>query len=426
MEIGKSIFLTAILGFILMTSCGKSEGPPMKTDVPLQEEANFTAYTTRLPGGDPETVSLLVTNAVYAATREDNAVGAIILTPMDEAIAFTAMHRITHMPVNAPLLFLGKDGKISDRTFQEMKRLKPDGVMQDQRKQVYAINIPESEINRIKDELKYNVRTFYETDPVKLAELLDRWQAAMKADHPDEVVISAVDHPDGIKHGMGAMGWNAHMGRGFAWVYTDSIPQATREILKRRYGRHGSYMYLTGDSNVISDKVAQELGEYGLVRRIAGDNVFSSNTVNAGYKDFGRNFGWAWGWKPRNFGWGLAQAGHNYIFANADNVLATIPAAVLGHMGKHGPILLVEPEELPQAVKDYLQMVKPYPASPQETILNFGWIIGDNDQISRSVQLEIDRHLAPFPLEEEEATVKTVNDTIKQGMINDTLQNPQS
>lgn len=420
----KEKLILAILGIFLLASCGKSEGPPVRSGLPLQEEANFTSYTTRLPGGDPETVSLLVTNAVYAATREDNAVGAIMITPMDEAIAFTAMHRITHMPVNAPLLFLGKDGKISDRTFNEMKRLKPDGVMQDERKQVYTINIPESEVERIQDELGYNVRTFNETDPVKLAELLDRWQAAMKADHPDEVVISAVDHPDGIKHGMGAMGWNAHMGRGFAWVYTDSIPQATKEILKRRYSDHGSFVYLTGGSDVISDKVARELGEYGLVRRVAGDNVFSSNTVNAGYKDFGRNFGWAWGWKPRSFGWGLAQAGHNYIFSNAENVLATIPTAVLGHMGKHGPILLVEPEELPEAVKGYLEMVKPFPANPQETILNFGWIIGDNSQISRDVQMEIDRYLAPFPLEEDQVE-NEMTDTIRQQMINDTLQNQQ-
>lgn len=425
METANSKILSVIIALFLLISCGKSEGPPVKDKLPLQENATFTAYTTRLPGNDPETQSILVTQAIYAATREDNAAGAIILTPQDEAIAFTAMNRITHMPVNAPLLYLGTDGRISEKTFQEMKRLKPDGVMQDQRKQVYAINIPEGEIRRIEEDLKYNVRTFYETDPVKLAELLDRWQAAMKADHPDEVIISAVDHPDGIKHGMGAMGWNAHMGKGFAWVYTDSVPQATKEILKRRYGKHGSYVYLTGGPDVISDKVAKELGEYALVRRIAGNNIYSTNTTNAGYKDFGRNFGWAWGWTPRDFGWGLAQAGHNYIFSNADNVLGTIPAAALGHMGKHGPILLVDSGELPQSVKDYLKMVKPFPANPQETILNFGWIIGDQNLISREVQVEVDSYLSPFPMTEKGSGVETNNDTLQQNIKEDTVQNQQ-
>lgn len=425
METVRFRIFTVFSFFLIFVSCGKSEGPPAKDNLPLQKEANFTPYTVRLPGSDPETQSLLVTQTIYAATREDNAVGAIILTPQNEAIAFTAMNRITHMPVNAPLLYLDRTGKISERTFQEMKRLKPDGVMQDERKQVYAINIPEREIRRIEKELKYNVRTFYETDPVKLADILDRWQAAMKADHPDEVIIAAVDHPDGIKHAMGAMGWNAHMGKGFAWVYTDSIPQETKQILKRRYGEHGSYVYLTGGPDVISDKVAKELGEYALVRRIAGENVYATNTINAGYKDFGRNFGWSWGWTPRDFGWGLAQAGHNYIFSSADNVLGTIPAAALGHMGKHGPILLVDSEEIPQAVKDYLKMVKPFPANPQETILNFGWIIGDSRLISRSMQKEIDRYLAPFPLEEDQVEMQPVQDTIPQEMENSNLQNEQ-
>ncbi|HET8855436.1 MAG TPA: hypothetical protein VFM60_05900 [Salinimicrobium sp.] len=417
METARIKLIVLLCSLLVLSSCGKSEGPPAKTDLPLMEEANFTSFTTRLPGGDPETQAILFTQAVYAATRTDNAPGAIILVPQDEEIAFTAMHRLTHMPVNAPMLYLGRDGRISEATFQEMKRIKPEGVLQDERTQVYAVNVPEEEVKRIEKELKYNVRTFRASGGIKLAEVLDRWQAALKSDHPDEVVISAIDHPDGIKHGMGAMGWNAHMGRGFAWVYTDSVPQQTVEILKRRYGNHGAYIYLTGNSEVISDKVAKELGRYGLVRRISGENIYATNTTNAGYKGYGRNFGWAWGWKPRDFGWGIAQAGHNYIFSNAENVLGTIPAAVLGHMGKHGPILLVEQGELPQAVKDYLKMVKPFPTNPQESILNFGWIVGTSDAISREIQLEIDRYLSPFPLEESAVDTSAV--------ANDTLQSEQ-
>ncbi|NJW52269.1 hypothetical protein [Salinimicrobium oceani] len=407
MVIARIKIISILISFFLV-SCGKSEGPPVRTSLDLQNEATVTPFTVRLPGGDPETQAILLTQTVYAATREDNAVGAIILVPQDEEIAFTTMHRVTHMPVNAPMLFLDKKGAISEATFAEMKRLKPDGVMPDGRKQVYAVNVPAAEVKRIQEELNYEVRTFYEDDPILLAEVLDRWQAALKSDHPDEVVISAIDHPDGIKHGMGAMGWNAHMGRGFAWVYQDSVPEATKEILRRRFGDHGAYMYVTGNAEVISDKVVKELGEFGLVRRIAGPNFYASNTVNAGYKDYGRNFGWGWGWSPRNFGWGIAQAGHNFIFSNAENVLGTIPAAVLGHMGKHGPILLVDQDELPNAVEEYLKMVKPFPANPQETILNFGWIIGNEDLISRDLQFKIDQQLSPF----DNRTVKSESDTL--------------
>ena len=385
-----------IILILLCTACGKTKGPPGAGSHALQEEAIFTANTVRIPGNNVEEQAILLTQTVYAATREDNAVGAIILCPQDPHIAFTAMSRITHMPVNAPMLFLNREGKLSEQTLREMKRLKPDGVFQDERTDVYAVNVPESEVKKVKEVLGYKVRTFNEQNPVLLAEVLDRWQAAMKSDHEDEVTITAIDHPDGMKHGIGAMGWNAHMGKGFAWVYRDSIPAATKEILNRRFGPHGSYIYLTGGPDVISDKVAKELGEYGLVRRIFGETIYESNTVNAGYKDFGRNYGWWWNWIPRSYGWGIAQAGHNYIIVNSEDVLGMIPAAVLGHMGKHGPILLVERDSVPAAVTKYLKMVKPFPTGPQETILNFAWIIGNKEKISSATQMELDFLLSPF------------------------------
>ena len=389
-------YICSILLGSLLVSCGNTEGGPGGGSHPLQQEATATAYTVRLPGSNPEEQAILLTQTVYPATREDNTVGAIILVPQDEKIAFTAMHRITHMPVNAPMLFLTEENTVSEQTLREMKRLKPDGVFQDERTQVYTVNVPETQIEKVEEILGYKVRSFYEDDPIELASQLDRWQAAMKADHPDEVIISAIDHPKGIEHGIGAMGWNAHMGKGFAWVYQDSIPQATIDILERRYGDFGAFMYLTGGPDVISDKVAKELGRYGLVRRISGKNVFASNAVNAGYKDYGRNWGWWWDWIPRSLGWGIAQAGHNYIIGNPDDMLYMIPAAVLGHMGKHGPILLVKPDSVPRATADYLKMVKPFKTGPQETILNFAWIIGDTTSVSTATQQAVDRLLSPF------------------------------
>ena len=402
-----SILFTFIFLILFTVNCSRTtEGPPVTTPS-MQSSAVVTPYTIRLPGSDPEEIAIVITQTVYPATREDNAVGAIILTPQDERLAFMAMHRITHMPVNAPLLYLSEDGTISEETFQEMRRLRPDGVLQDERTEVYALNVSPSEVERIEKEMKYKVRTFNEPDPIKLSEILDRWQAAMKADYPDEVVISAIDHPDGIAHGMGPMGWNAHMGKGFAWVYQDSIPPITKKMLERRPGRHASYIYLTGGPDIISDKVARELGEYGAVRRIFGEDIYASSFVNAGYKDYGRNFGWGMNWVPRSFGWGIAQAGHNFIIVNPENLLMAIPAAVLGHMGKHGPFLLVKKDEITTPVINYLKMVKPFETGPQETILNFAWIIGDSSLVASSVQKQIDLLLSPYPLNNSNMQVQT-------------------
>lgn len=381
-----------ILTALSLAACGSGAGDPVGAPGPMTNEAVATAHTTRLPGATPEEVAISVTQTVYAATREENAVGAIILAPQEPATAFMAMHRVTHMPVNAPLLYLSPDGALSQATKDEMKRLRPDGVVQDGKTQVYAVgDIPQGVIDEIKDDLRYKVRRLNAQSPEALADLLDRWQAALKTDHPSEIAIAPLDAPDGIANGIGAMGWNAHMGRGFAWVYRDRIPDETRRILERR--NRSTFIFLTAGSDMISDDVARELGEYGLVRRIDGDDVYSSNTVNAGYKDYGRDWGWWWDWYPREFGWGIAESGHNYIIGSPENILSVIPAATLGHMGKHGPILLVQPDAVPESVSDYLEMVRPNAGGPRQTIQNHAWIIGNTGMVSQNVQFEIDRLL---------------------------------
>jgi hypothetical protein len=299
-----------------------------------------------------------------------------------------------------------------------MKRLSPDGVMQDGQTQVYVVgNVLPEVVAQIRRATEFKVRTFITDDPVSLSERLDRWQAALKSDHPDEVIITALDSPESIRYGLGAMGWNAHMGKGFAWVYRDSIPAATRRILERRYGEDGAYMYLTGGPDIISDSVAVELSRYGLVRRIAGADVFSTQTVNAGYKDFGRNWGWWIDWEDRGFGWGIAQAGHNYIIVPEEDLLSAIPSAVLGHMGKHGPMLLVRRDAVPKSVVDYLNMVRPFPSGPTETILNHAWIIGDTTRISWAVQREIDNLLRPKGREVFDQTEPTVDSASAQTVV---------
>lgn len=93
--------------------------------------------------------------------------------------------------------------------------------------------------------------------------------------------------------------------------------------------------------------------------------------------------------------------------------LHVIPAVVLGHMGKHGPVLLVSRDAVPQKVVDYLEMVRPDPSGPHETIRNHGWIIGDEPMLSWSVQKRITQLLAPrgvMPMESADAAASQIDD----------------
>ena len=72
-------------------------------------------------------------------------------------------------------------------------------------------------------------------------------------------------------------------------------------------------------------------------------------------------------------------------------------------------------------VNGYLEMVKPFATGPQETILNFAWIIGDEDQVTRQVQQDLDLLLSPYQ-ERQPLTSNTVRNRYASIPIEDQLR----
>ncbi|WP_459908538.1 hypothetical protein [Desulfotomaculum defluvii] len=95
----------------------------------------------------------------------------------------------------------------------------------------------------------------------------------------------------------------------------------------------------------------------------------------------------------RMFGWWIAEPGHNFIFVNPKDPEMAIPAGILSHRGKHGPMLLVQEDIVPEPVVRYLKTVQPTFLASQEQLFNFGWIIGDDTMIKQAVQQEVDHLL---------------------------------
>jgi hypothetical protein len=127
------------------------------------------------------------------------------------------------------ILYLDPDGRLSGPTWREMRRLRPDGVVQDGKIQVYLVGDVEPSIgDEVRRDLGYAVRELRASDPIELADLLDRWQAALKSDHPDEVVIGAIDHPEGMTHGMGA--------RAGTRTWAEDSPGCIVTACRRRHG----------------------------------------------------------------------------------------------------------------------------------------------------------------------------------------------
>lgn len=355
---------------------------------------DVTVNTARIGSDDPVETAVAVANIIYPATEPENTPGAVILIGMDSlAEAMVATSRIQHFPVNAPILYVTPDG-IPDPTRNELLRLKPEGVPADRNVQVYLVGETAAGANDEVEAMGYKTRTFTAGDPAELALVVDNWTSTQHGDHRNEVVIANLDNlPPAIPSAF----WNAHRGDGLAFVTDEGIPEATKEMFRLR--ANGPWLYVFGDESVVPERVVRELAQYGHVTRMPEPDVAGTSAFFAGFHDEGKDWG-AWFWeKPRGMGWGIAEAGHNGIFANIDgpggwaNVL---PATTLSHMGKHAPVLFVNADGVPERVASYLRILKPYPTAPRQQLTNHGWIIGGEETISWHTQTVLDQMLDPY------------------------------
>ncbi len=352
-----------------------------------QMETELTRTTTRIPGKNAMEVAIAVAQNSYPATFKDNKPGAVILVPADDWQAAVLAAEIIHFPINAPILYTERE-VIPQDTLKELKRLDPEGNFQDGNVKVILIgNIGEGVKSQLKKEkLKFRDLTADKTE--QLASLLDDYKAMIHANHDDEVIIVPKEDPASA---ILAASWVAHMGHSIFFVGKDSVSNETRKSLAKR--PQDAFIYILGSEEVIPKKIAEELSQYGHVQRFPGKDAWELAVGFGSYIDFGRNFGWWVRRTPRMFGWGIGEAGHNFIFVNPKYPLQAVPAAVLSHMGKHGPFLLVKEDDIPDPVIRYLQTVQPNFTSSREQLFNHGWIIGQSINISSDVQQQIDKLL---------------------------------
>ena len=351
-------------------------------------ENRVTSNTVRISGDDFYKVSNAISQIAYPSTFLENRPNAIIIVRDDKIADGMLATRLIHHPINAPILFVKKDS-IPDSTMKEIDRLNPRGVFADGNIKIIVIgDIEENVVNTIRKKgIAY--RHIKGKDAFQLSINIDDYLAAIHGDHKDVVVIAPIDKPE---HALSQVSWNAYSGQGFFFVEKDKIPDEVEKVLKGRYG--SSYMYILGDYKLISKEVERELTKYGHVQRIqGGQDQFIQSISLASYRDVGKNFAWWFGKRTRDFGWGIRKPGNNFIFVNWEDWQMAVASSILSYKGKQGPMLLVEKDNIPDKVIDYLKAIKPNYSSPQEILSNHGWIIGSQSSISNSIQDDIDKIL---------------------------------
>ena len=153
---------------------------------------------------------------------------------------------------------------------------------------------------------------------------------------------------------------------------------------------------------MIPDSVVKQLGHYGTVKRV-GDNTPAANSVAfASYRDPPCVYGQPCAHVPGSFGWALRSPGHGYVLLSAQRPLDAAASAPLSGMGDFAPQLLVNsPSTLPSSVLNffYNYAVPGYTQEgPTAAVYNHGWLIGDSNAISVSVQAKVDADLEPQPV----------------------------
>lgn len=396
----KNLFLLTWLplAFLLLSGLVWRDAARQAQVAPLPENALVTGFTTRYAGQNVYEVAVTLAQATFPATRHANQPGAIILVRPDRKEELMAAVSIIHHPIDAPILFVDQD-RLPPETQAALERFHPEGVAFDRKVQVIVVGSISDRVMQEIEALGLKVRHIQGApdDPASLAAVVDDYRASIHADHPDTVVVASLDQPD---FALPALSFVAHMPTGFAFVTRDSIPEATRELLSRRFGP--TFMYLMGPESAISEAVAAELARYGHVQRLAAPDPYALSAYFAGYRDSGQDFGYWIGRKARDFGWGIAEPGHNFTFVNPDAWAEGLAATVLSHRGKHGPILLVQQDAVPEPVRRYLaETVRPRLADPRDQLFNHGSIVGSTETISSRVQGELDGLLQPQATQEE-------------------------
>lgn len=347
-----------------------------------------TSNTTRVYGKDFYETAVAISQLNYPATVNDDRPNGIILVRGDKKEEAILSARLMHDPINAPILYIDKD-IVPKVTMDEIKRLNPKGIRVDRNKKIILIGDVGEGIEEQLTKNNLNFRHIKGKDIFELGKNIDDYCATIKGNHRDIVMTVPVDMAD---FALAETAWSAYSGDPILFINRNDVPKPTSEALELRHG--GSYIYLMGNEKLISKGVKDELLKRGYIQNIPLENsVYSQSVGFASFRDTGKNSAWWINKNPRHFGWGIAEAGHNFIFANPNEWQSTIAAAGLSYKGKFGPMILVEKDKISEEVTKYLETVKPMKTSAKGQIYNHGWVIGSENEITPSIQWQLDKWL---------------------------------
>jgi putative cell wall binding repeat protein len=370
------------------TSTSTTDDRSAQTAKSLGFPETATRNTTRVAGSGPVADAAGVALAVYPSVASGTHPSVVTIAPTDDWEAALASSVLMAPPLHAPVLLSGSRA-LPAPTADALKQLAPTGSGSVSGGQVVLVgNVPKPPGLR--------AATIGAPNPYAAAAQIDRFATAAAGGHasPDVVIASSSDPA----YAMPAAGWAAESGDPILFVSAKSIPKPTIQALQAHSKPH---IYVLGPPSVISAALVKQLGKYGSVKRISGDDTSSNSVAFAVYRDPPCKFGQACAHVPGSFGWAMRSPGHGYTLLNPSQPLAAAASAALSGSGDYGPQLLVDNgSTLSKPVLNFfLNYATPgfTQEGPTAAVYNHAWIIGNTATISVTAQAEADELLQAIP-----------------------------
>jgi putative cell wall-binding protein len=370
-----------LLVIVALSGCGKSLSRTSHSDAhsaatavsDLGASGLSTENTTRLGGSSPVLDAAAVARTVHPGLTPKTRPQAVVLVDERSWPAALAASVLSAAPLNAPLLYTEGES-LPDPSAQALTAMRPLG----------SSTLGGAQVIEVADSAApkgYVAHLLPAGEPAVLAAGIEQIAAKLQGAPPRRVIIVASNGPAALS--MPAAGLAAESGAPILFVDTNTIPVATSTLLA---SLKQPTIYVVGSSLAVSQTVADDLGRYGLVRRINGAGPASNAIAVAQFSE-------------GSFGWGVQEPGHGLVFLNASRPLDAPAAASLSASGDYGPLLLLEhATQIPAELATYLHNIQPgYTSEPQyrpvRGVYNHGWLIGDEQAISATIQAELDTRL---------------------------------
>lgn len=362
-----------------LAGCGKTLTPtdgqtgPVAS-VGIQGAAGLvTKNTTRLGGSDAVVDAAAIALAVYPGGTTATRPQTVVFADTSNWAAALLAATLAGAPLHAPLLYT-EGSTLPQSSAAALTAMSPTGSSSLGGAQALSIGTAAPG--------GYRSNEISPRAPAQLAVAVERLASSLRKSSPSKLIVTAGEAPPAMT--APAAGLSAQSGVPILLVEKDAIPAATLKELTRL--KHAS-MYVVGPTSVVSEEVVSQLGRFGPVVRISGNDPVANAIAVARFTD-------------GSFGWGVEEAGHGFVFANPLRPLDGPAAASLAASGDYAPLLLLDTAGgVPGSLSAYIADLQPgYPSSgPVHGVYNHGWLVGNEHAIPLATQARLDSMLEITP-----------------------------